>query len=181
VRVEASERIPGLRLITPEVFRDERGEFVELFNADDYFFEREDGTALDFVEDDLSVSRRNVLRGLHGDDRTWKLVQCVAGAMHVVVADMRRGTGSYRAWEGFGLAAADRRQLLIPAGCATGLLALEDPSALLYKQTERYRGAEAQFTVRWDDPALGIEWPPCDPILSERDANAPLLEEPSGS
>ncbi len=166
MRVGDSAVIPGLRRIEPSVFRDDRGEFLELWNADDYAF------AGAFVEDDLSVSHRGVLRGLHGDDRTWKLVQCVLGAMWVVVADVREGR---RAWEGFDLSAANRVQLLIPAGCATGLLALEEPSALLYKQTERYRGAEGQFTVRWNDPALGIDWPVDDPILSERDAGAPDL------
>ena len=159
--------IPGLRRIEPTVFRDDRGEFVELFNADDYDF----GFA--FVEDDLSVSRKGVLRGLHGDDRTWKLVQCVQGAMHLVVADCRRDSEAFMRWQAFDLSAANRVQLLIPPGCATGLYALEEPSALLYKQSHRYQGAQGQFTVRWDDPAFAIEWPARDPILSERDAAAP--------
>ena len=162
--VVESAAIPGLRRIEPAVFRDDRGEFVEIWNPDDY--------PVAFVEDDLSLSRRGVLRGLHGDDRTWKLVQCVAGAMHMVVADVRDGA---RVWEAFSLSAENRVQLLIPPGCATGLVALEDPSTLLYKQSERYAGASGQFTIRWDDPALGIDWPIEDPILSERDASAPLL------
>ncbi|MDQ3936257.1 MAG: dTDP-4-dehydrorhamnose 3,5-epimerase [Actinomycetota bacterium] len=175
MRVEESAIIPGLRRIVPDVFRDERGLFVEVHNADDYTFARDDGTELAFVEDDLSVSRQGVLRGLHGDERTWKLVQCVQGALHLVVADLRRGSEAYLRSEAFELAAADPVQLLVPAGCATGLLALEDPSALLYKQSERYRGSAGQFTVRWDDPALGIEWPVERPLLSERDAQAPDL------
>jgi dTDP-4-dehydrorhamnose 3,5-epimerase len=175
VRVEDSTVIPGLRRIEPAGFEDERGRFVETWNAGDYAFTRDDGSAIEFVEDDLSVSHRGVLRGLHGDDRTWKLVQCTQGSLHVVVADLRRDSDAYLRWEAFELTAANRLQLLVPAGCATGLLALEDPSALLYKQSERYRGAGDQFTVRWDDPALGIEWPLDDPILSERDAGAPDL------
>jgi dTDP-4-dehydrorhamnose 3,5-epimerase len=176
MQVEDSTVIPGLRRIEPSVFRDDRGEFVEIWNAGDYAFTREDGSPIAFVEDDLSVSRRHVLRGLHGDDRTWKLVQCVRGSVHLVVADLRRESDAYLRWEPFELSAANRLQVLIPAGCATGLVALEDPSALLYKQSERYRGAEGQFSVRWNDPALGIEWPVQEPVLSDRDAQAPDLE-----
>ena len=176
MQVEDSTVIPGLRRIEPSVFRDERGGFVEIWNAGDYAFTREDGSPIAFVEDDFSVSRRHVLRGLHGDDRTWKLVQCVQGSVHLVVADLRRDSEAYLHWEQFELSAAGPLQVLIPAGCATGLVALEDPSALLYKQSERYRGAEGQFTVRWNDPALGIEWPVQEPVLSDRDAQAPDLE-----
>lgn len=176
MRVELSSVIPGLRRIEPDVFRDERGEFLETFNADDYAFTRADGSAIEFVEDDLSVSRRGVLRGLHGDERTWKLVQCVQGSLYVVVADLRRDSGAYLRWEQFDLSAANRLQVLVPAGCATGIVALEDPSSLLYKQSERYSGEGAQFTVRWDDPALAIGWPVEDPVVSERDASAPLLD-----
>ena len=167
MHVAESAVIPGLRRIEPAVFRDERGEFVETWNADDYDFAGEP-----FVEDDLSLSRKGVLRGLHGDDRTWKLVQCVAGALYLVVADVRDGA---RRWESFDVSARNRVQVLVPPGCATGLYALEEPSVMAYKQTARYRGEAGQFSVRWNDPALGIEWPAGDPILSERDANAPDL------
>ncbi|HEV2813506.1 MAG TPA: dTDP-4-dehydrorhamnose 3,5-epimerase, partial [Solirubrobacteraceae bacterium] len=111
----------------------------------------------------------------HGDDRTWKLVQCAHGALFLAVVDCRRGSEAYLRWEGFELSAANRLQVLVPAGCATGLLALEDGTALAYKQSERYSGAERQFTVRWDDPAVGIAWPVERPLLSARDASAPDL------
>ena len=176
MRVDDSTAIPGLRRIEPDVFRDERGEFVETWNDGDYAFEREDGAPLVFREDDLSLSRAGVLRGLHGDRRTWKLVQCAHGALHAVVADLRPESGAYLRWEPFELTAANRLQLLIPPGCATGVVALADPSLMLYKQSERYAGAEGQFTVRWDDPALGIDWPVARPLLSERDAGAPDIQ-----
>jgi dTDP-4-dehydrorhamnose 3,5-epimerase len=175
VVVEDSPVIPGLRRITPAVFRDERGEFAETWNADDYSFARDDGSPIEFVEDDVSVSNRHVLRGLHGDDRTWKLVTCTSGAMHLVVADCREGSPAYRRWEAFALDGRGWLQLLVPAGCATGFVALEDHTVFAYKQSERYRGPEGQFTVRWDDPALAIEWPVAEPILSKRDAGAPGL------
>ena len=175
MQVAESPLIPGLRRITPRVFRDDRGEFLETWNADDYGFARDDGTPIEWVEDDLSISRRDVLRGLHGDDRTWKLVMCAHGSLHLVVADCRADSPAYRRWEAFDLSDADREQLLIPPGCATGLLALTDPVVFAYKQSERYRGAEGQFTVRWNDPALAIDWPIDRPLLSERDAGAPDL------
>jgi dTDP-4-dehydrorhamnose 3,5-epimerase len=176
MRVAHSQVIPGLRWIMPTVSRDERGEFVETYNRDQYVFRRDDGSAIEFVEDDYSVSRRHVLRGLHGDDRTWKLMFCPYGALELAVVDCRRQLPSYRRWESFSLPGDDRLQVLVPAGCATGFVALADPTVLAYKQSERYRGAAAQFAVRWDDPAVGIDWPVERPILSERDATAPGLE-----
>lgn len=173
MRVTDSAVVPGLRTIEPAVFRDARGEFLETYNPDDYAFARRaDGSAIEFVEDDLSVSHRHVLRGLHGDHRTWKLVHCVHGAMHMVIADCRRDSTAYLRWDAFELSDRNRLQLLVPAGCATGFVALEEPTVLAYKQSERYRGAEGQFTVRWNDPALGIAWPVERPTLSERDAAA---------
>jgi dTDP-4-dehydrorhamnose 3,5-epimerase len=175
MRISESETIPGLRRIEPTVFRDERGEFIETYNIDDYAFVREDGTAITFVEDDLSISRSRVLRGMHGDDRTYKLVTCVHGALHVVVVDCRRDRPSYLGKEAFELSGLRPLQLLIPPGCATGFVALEDRSVFGYKQSERYVAAGRQFTVRWNDSALSIDWPVEAPILSERDARAPDL------
>lgn len=171
--VEDSSLIPGVKRITPVVFHDERGEFVETFNVDDYAFARPDGSPVVFVEDDMSVSRRHVLRGLHGDDQNYKLLQCLHGDMHLVVADCRRASPAYLRWEGYDLSGGERTQLFVPAGCATGFVALADATILAYKQSERYLGPGAQFTVRWDDPAFGIRWPVERPLLSPRDATAP--------
>ncbi|MEJ7783526.1 MAG: dTDP-4-dehydrorhamnose 3,5-epimerase [Solirubrobacteraceae bacterium] len=167
--------IPGLKRILLRAFRDERGHFVETYNVDDHSFVRPDGSAVTFVEDDVSVSRRHVLRGLHGDDRTYKLVACLHGALWFVVADLRRDSPAHLRWEAFDLSGGEPQQLLIPAGCAAGFVALEEPAILAYKQSERYRGEAGQFTVRWDDPALGISWPLERPLLSARDASAPDL------
>jgi dTDP-4-dehydrorhamnose 3,5-epimerase len=171
VRATASDRIDGLLSIELDAFTDARGVFFEAFNADDWRFTRPDGSPIVFVEDDYSVNRRGVVRGLHGDNRTWKLVTCVHGSLFVVVADTRTAD---LLWEGFDLDQRAPRQLLVPPGCATGMASLEDGSVFAYKQSERYLGAGEQFSLRWDDPALGIEWPVSNPILSERDANAPL-------
>jgi len=167
--------IPGLKRISLHSFRDDRGHFFETYNADDHAFARPDGSAVAFVEDDVSVSRRHVLRGLHGDERTYKLVSCLHGAMSFVVADLRRDSPAHLRWEAYALSGDEPVQLLIPAGCAAGFVALEEPTILAYKQSERYRGEAGQFTVRWDDPALTITWPVERPLLSARDASAPDL------
>lgn len=168
-----SEAIPGLVALRGPRFTDQRGLFVESF-APDWQLRREDGGALEFVEDDYSVNRRGVIRGLHGDDRTWKLVSCAAGACFLVVVDLRRGPDA-AVWESFDLDGVDPRHILIPAGCATGFASLEEPTIFTYKQSERYTGDASQFTIRWDDPDLAIPWPVADPILSDRDAGAPPL------
>lgn len=176
VHIADSELIPGLKILTPDVFRDHRGQYVETFNRRHYVFEDGDGQPLDFVEDDVSRSRAGVLRGLHGDDRTWKLVQCLWGRIVLAVIDMRADSPAFRRWQRFELDDENRRQVLIPAGCANGHYAITD-CLFGYKQSAYYRGAEKQFTVRWNDPAIGIDWPCESPVLSERDAGAPDLPQ----
>jgi dTDP-4-dehydrorhamnose 3,5-epimerase len=175
MRVAPSSTIPDLLAIEPPCSEDERGAFVEAFNVDEWRFSRPDGSAIEFVEDDYSVNRRNVVRGLHGDPRTWKLVSCMHGACFTVVVDYRPGPTRLR-WESFELDGRRPRQLLVPAGCATGFASLADDTLFAYKQSARYRGAGEQFSLRWNDPAVGIDWPVGDPILSARDAATPLLD-----
>ncbi|MEM6796246.1 MAG: dTDP-4-dehydrorhamnose 3,5-epimerase [Acidobacteriota bacterium] len=177
LRVTESAIIPGLLRIEPSVFRDARGEYFETYNRRDYRFGDGLGGTLEFVEDDISRSKAGVLRGLHGDERTWKLVQCLSGAIHLVVLDMRPGSPALRRWQGFDIDDRNRHQVLIPAGCANGHYAYSD-CLFSYKQSELYRGAEHQFTVRWNDPSIAMEWPCEDPVLSQRDAGAPDLDPP---
>jgi len=171
-----SSKISGLKIITPDVFHDFRGEYVETFNRCKYSFENLDGTPVEFVEDDISVSSKYVLRGLHGDEKTWKLIQCLEGSFYYVVVDMRKDSATYLNWESFTLNEKNRQQVLVPAGCANGHLVLSERCIFSYKQSCYYSGMRNQFTVRWDDPKLSIFWPVQTPILSERDANARFLE-----
>ncbi|HOM99014.1 MAG TPA: dTDP-4-dehydrorhamnose 3,5-epimerase family protein [Acidobacteriota bacterium] len=170
-----SSLIPGLKTIQPPVFHDYRGEYIETFNEGRYSFTDRHGRPIRFVEDDVSISRNHVLRGLHGDEKTWKLIQCLLGEIYVVVVDMRSDSPAYLRWESFDLNEKNRMQLLIPAGCANGHLCLSERCIFSYKQSEYYGGTENQFTVRWDDPKLEIWWPIRNPILSRRDATAPFL------
>lgn len=176
LKIEQSNIIRDLHLITPSVFYDLRGEFVSTFNVNDYVFHDADGNLLAFVEDDLAVSRYGVLRGLHGDQHTWKLIQCVAGEAYFVVADMRPASLTYLSWQAYTLTESNRCQVLVPAGCASGMQCVSASCTISYKQSAIYKDAGYQFTVRWNDPKLNIYWPVSNPILSPRDSSAKFLD-----
>jgi dTDP-4-dehydrorhamnose 3,5-epimerase len=175
VKIAASSKIRELKIITPYVFHDFRGEYVETFNKRDYNFTDHAGNAVEFVEDDASVSKHGVLRGLHGHEKTWKLIQCLIGEIYFVVVDMRKDSPTYLNWEAFTVNEKNRIQILVPAGCANGHLVMSDRCLFSYKQSQYYSGMENQFTVRWDDPKLNIFWPNRNPMVSVRDSSAALL------
>jgi dTDP-4-dehydrorhamnose 3,5-epimerase len=175
------EHLPltGALVLTPRVFTDKRGFFKETYSLDRY---RGCGVEETFVQDNLSLSDRNVLRGLHGDARMAKLVEVVRGSAFDVIVDLRRQSPTYRQWFATTLAAQQGRQLYIPRGFLHGFLALEEGTLVAYKQSAYYDPAQ-EFCVAWDDPDLGIEWPlgARRPILSNRDAAAPNLQSLGGS
>ena len=163
--------IKGMEVNTPEIFRDHRGEFVEIWNA----------MGEDFVEDCLSVSKKNVLRGFHGEN-CWKLVQCLHGDAWLVVVDCRKDSPTHKnAWAS-SVNDENRLQVLVPPNCAIGHLCLSEKCLLHYKRSTYYAGADKQFTLKWDS-VPGVIWPlwPSDcrifPILSERDKGGLTLEE----
>lgn len=175
MNIQDSQLIPGLRIVQPDIARDARGEFVCTYNSAEYAFSGADGQAITFLEDDISLSRHNVLRGLHGDAVTWKLVHCLFGSVYYVVADMRAESAANRKWQSFELSGDNRTQILVPAGCANGFWVRSELCLFGYKQSRLYSGSNRQFTVRWNDPALAIGWPEGKPLLSQRDAEAALL------
>ncbi len=163
--------LSGVLVIEPDVFTDERGHFIETHREERYPF------ASRFVQDNLSFSRRGVLRGLH---LQWpraqgKLVYVPAGEVFDVVVDVRQGSPTFGQWVGQTLSAQNNLQVWIPAGFAHGFVVTSDSAQFLYKCTEIY-DAECELAVRWDDPDIGIEWPLSDPELSPKDAAAPLLK-----
>ena len=158
-------KIKGVKIITPESFHDFRGEYVETYNEKYY----EAVLNIHFVEDDISVSRYGVMRGLHGDDKTWKLIQCLYGAFYFVVVDMREDSSTYLQSETFTINDKNRKQILVPAGCGNGHICLTDMCIFSYKQSEYYNGANKQFTVKWNDKRFNLHLPIPNPILSERD------------
>jgi dTDP-4-dehydrorhamnose 3,5-epimerase len=160
-------RLDGVRLITPPtIFEDFRGSYVELYNDDLY---RKGGIDVPFVQDDISVSTRHVLRGIHGDAETWKLISCLHGKFYLVVVNWDERSPQYRQWESFVLSDQNRLQVLIPPKFGNGHLVLSETAIFHYKQSTYYNRA-GQFTVLWNDPALKIWWPVADPIVSRRDA-----------
>ena len=172
MKIIESSKINTLKTIVPDVFYDFRGEYVETFNEMKYNFFDNQGVQVKFIEDDISMSRQNVLRGLHGDSKTWKLIQCLHGEFYYVVVDMRKDSTTYLNWEAFTLNEKNRSQVLVPAGCANGHLVISEKCIFSYKQSQYYSGMNNQFTVRWNDPDLNIYWPIVNPILSERDSLA---------
>lgn len=159
--------LDGVLLVTPPTnFEDFRGTYVELYNEELYTAA---GISQRFVQDDISTSTRHVLRGVHGDGTTWKLVSCLSGRFYLAVVNWDESSRQYRKWEGFLLSDANRRQVLIPPKFGNGHVVLSDSAIFHYKQTSYY-DRKSQFTIKWDDPAVGIWWPVKDPLLSRRDA-----------
>ncbi|MGQ4809217.1 dTDP-4-dehydrorhamnose 3,5-epimerase [Candidatus Entotheonellaceae bacterium PAL068K] len=156
-----------LQIAPPTIFEDFRGQYIELYNQRLY---HEAGITVPFVQDDISVSTRHVLRGIHGDWKTWKLISCLHGRFYLVVVNWRADSPQYRQWVSFTLSATNRLQVLIPPGFGNGHLILSDEAIFHYKQTTEYDRA-SQFTLSWNDPKLNIWWPVADPIVSRRDAS----------
>jgi len=152
-------------LIKPDVFEDFRGTYVETYNEKAY---SKAGIDVKFVQDDVSMSTKNVLRGLHGDSTTWKLISCPYGKIYVAVVNCDKDSNQYHKWECFTLSDRNKWQVLVPPKSANGHLVLSDLALFQYKQSTYYE-QQKQFTIRWDDPELGIWWPVKNPILSQRD------------
>lgn len=171
ITVEKSS-LKGVLFITPEVFEDFRGQYVELYNEALY---KKKGILPSFVQDDISMSRRGVLRGIHGDTKTWKLISCLSGAFYFVVVNCDRNSHDFGKWVATTLSARNKKQVLVPPGFGNAHLALTEEIIFHYKQSSYYAGADKQFSYRWDDPRFKILWPLQNPILSERDARAPLI------
>jgi dTDP-4-dehydrorhamnose 3,5-epimerase len=174
VKVEPTA-LPGVLVIEPRVHRDERGFFLETYQKERF---REAGIDATFVQDNHSASKSGTLRGLHlqTGELQGKLVRCVAGSVFDVAVDVRRGSPTYGRWVGVELSADNFRQVWIPPGFAHGFAVTSERAEVEYKCTALYR-ADAELTVRWDDPALAIRWPVASPTLSAKDASAPLLAD----
>jgi dTDP-4-dehydrorhamnose 3,5-epimerase len=166
-------RIPELALIEPQVFGDSRGSFFESWNRARY---AEHGLDFDVVQSNVSRSQHGVLRGLHYQwpQPQGKLVWVLDGEVWDVAVDIRRGSPTFGQWEAATLNADNQRQLWIPPGFAHGFVVTSESATFCYLCTAPYDKA-ADASLRWDDPDLAIDWPVAKPVLSEKDARAPLL------
>lgn len=168
--------IPDLLLIKPQVFKDNRGFFLESYSEKIF---KENGINIIFVQDNHAMSfKKGVLRGLHFQLPPYtqtKLVRVIHGAVYDVVVDLRKKSPTFGKWQGFELKASNFEMLLVPQGFAHGYCTLEENTEFLYKCDNFYM-PKFEGTVRWDDPTIKINWPIHTPILSKKDAEAPLLK-----
>lgn len=152
-------------LIKPEVFEDHRGEYTELYNEELYV---KGGIQARFIQDDVSLSTKDVLRGIHGDRETTKLVTCLLGRFYLVIVNCDESSPNFGKWQSFTLTEKNRYQILVPPKHGVAHLALSDRILFHYKQSTYYNPS-AQFTYIWNDQRFNIWWPISNPILSRRD------------
>jgi dTDP-4-dehydrorhamnose 3,5-epimerase len=173
LRIE-SEHLNGVVVIVPEVFEDERGFFTEVFRADQF---KEMGLPYEFVQDNHSRSAKNILRGLHfqWEPPMGKLMRVTFGKAFLVAVDIRKNSPTLGQWYGTEVSAENRRQVWAPAGFARGFCVLSDFAEVQYKCTGIYNN-KAESAILWADPAIGIDWPVKNPILSAKDATAQTLD-----
>ena len=168
MKVQKTE-LEGVLIIDPPTnFEDFRGSYIELYNDRLY---KKFGIKYNFIQDDISTSSHNVLRGIHGDASTTKLVSCVYGEFYLVVVNNNPDSPQHKEWQSFYLSDVNRKQVLIPPMHGNGHLVLSDLAIFHYKQTTEYN-REGQFTIKWDDPEYNIKWPVKNPILSKRDGGS---------
>ncbi len=168
--------IPGLIIIEPTVHGDNRGYFMETYNENDM---KEAGVDVRFVQDNQSMSKKGVLRGLHFQKQfpQGKLVRVIRGAVFDVALDLRKDSPTFGKWHGVELSAENKKQFYLPPGFAHGFLVLSDEAEFCYKATDFYHPND-EGGIAWDDPEIGVEWPKVDEILlSEKDKVNMTLKE----
>jgi dTDP-4-dehydrorhamnose 3,5-epimerase len=158
-------QLEGVLLVRPDIHEDFRGEYVETYNE---AFYTENGIPVHFVQDDISISSKGVLRGIHGDEDTYKLISCMYGRFYFVVLNCDKESKEYGKWQSFVLTDKNRLQVLVPPKFGNGHLALSESIIFHYKQSSYYN-PKGQFSYRYDDPRFKIWWPTKNPVVSQRD------------
>ena len=159
-------KLDGVLIVHPPTqHEDFRGDYVEIYNEELY---RATGIADHFVQDDYATSSRHVLRGIHGDAKTVKLISCIHGTIYVIVVNNDAASPQFRMWQSFTLSDRNRLQVYVPGKFGNAYLVMTDTAVFHYKQTTYY-DRPGQFTIKWNDPVYKFWWPVKEPILSERD------------
>ncbi len=168
-------KLPGVLIVEPDRFGDARGFFQEIWHEGRY---EEAGIRGPFVQDNLSLSAHGVLRGLHfqNPNAQGKLVYVLQGEAFDVAVDIRPGSPTFGKWTGVTLSGDNGRQFYIPPGFAHGFCVTGETALFAYKCTDFYN-PRTEGAIRWNDPAIGIDWPVSDPVVSAKDGDAPLLAE----
>jgi dTDP-4-dehydrorhamnose 3,5-epimerase len=171
-------QLEGVLIISPEpsaaakeYFSDERGSFLEEYNEQKF---KKNGIDVRFIEDDISLSKKDVLRGIHVSFNTWKLISCLKGKAFYVVVNCLKESKNFGKWESFELSDSNHYSILVPPMYGSSYFAVTD-IMIHYKQSAYYNPTD-QFTYRWDEPKFGIKWPANKPILSPRDASAEFIK-----
>jgi len=167
--IEKSKKIDGIYIFTPSIGKDERGIIYSSFydeNFKDYL-----PKGLSFKHDKFSSSKQNVLRGIHGDVKSWKLVTCVYGEIFQVIVDCRKDSPTYKHWEGFTINSENPQLILLPPNIGNSFFVNNELAIYHYKLAYEgeYLDVNDQFSLKWNDPSIGIDWPTKNPILSDRD------------
>jgi len=170
-----SKHLDGIVVLVPDIFQDSRGFFMETFREDQF---KNLGLPYQFVQDNHSRSVKDVVRGLHfqWDPPMGKLMRVPLGSAFLVAVDIRKGSPTAGKWVGVEASAANRRQVWAPAGFARGFCVVSEVAEIQYKCTGIYN-SKAESGIRWDDPAIGVQWPTTSPSLSEKDKNAQTLAQ----
>ena len=168
-------KLDGVLLVTPQVFGDDRGFFMETYNQAKGV---ELGLPAEFVQDNHSKSSKGVLRGLHYQNPKWqgKLVRVVQGEIFDVAVDIRHNSPTFGEWVGAYLNDENKQQLYVPEGFAHGFVVISDTAEVIYKCTSLY-APEQEGSIQWNDPDIGIDWPLDSPLLSQKDSNAQRLQD----
>ena len=168
-------RVPGVIIVEPQVFGDERGFFMETFHQEKFLAA---GLPTHFVQDNHSRSEAGILRGLHYQRprAQGKLVRAIVGEIYDVAVDIRIDSPAFGQWVGITLSASNKRQLWVPPGFAHGFCVTSEIAEVSYKCTDLY-APECEYNIIWNDPDLKIDWPITEPILSEKDSTAPTLRD----
>lgn len=168
--------IPELILIEPKVFPDSRGFFMETYKESEFI---KAGILEKFIQDNHSLSKKGVIRGLHYQLQPkpqGKLVRVIKGKIWDVAVDIRKNSPTFKKWIGVELSEENHQMFYIPAGFAHGFIALSDEVHLMYKCTEEWDG-KLDKGIRWNDPEIGVQWPVKSPIVSDKDKILPLLKD----
>lgn len=171
--------IPGVILVEPRVFKDERGFFLETYKDSEF---RANGIDTVFLQDNHSRSTKGILRGLHFQKQPKaqaKLVRCAYGKIFDVAVDIRPESKTFKQWVGYELSSENKRMLFIPEGFAHGFVVISDAAEVVYKASREY-SPEHDTGIRWNDPEIGIDWGIDNPVISEKDKNLKLLSSQQG-
>ena len=169
-------KLPQVKVVQPSVYHEQRGSISTTYHSEYYdklLPANDRNNGLKFKHDRFSKSKKNVLRGLHYDDKTWKLVSCLHGKIYLVVVDLREKQPNYGKWESFILSPETSTQVLVPPMFANGHYVFEDDSIFSYKMAYSgpFNDVDKQKTVKWNSTELNIDWPCTNPIISKRDLN----------